>query len=87
MPTSSVGVVMIDMQIAVGLYRDVDARMPRQKIEHVIEKADSGRDIGLAGAIQIDRHLNVGFLGFSFDRRRAHENRSRIQFERLLTGG
>ena len=38
------GVMMVDMQVALGLDLDVDARMPRQQIEHVVEKADAGRD-------------------------------------------
>ena len=38
------GVVVVDVQVALGLDRDVDARMPRQQIEHVVEEADAGRD-------------------------------------------
>ena len=39
-------VVMIDMEIAVGLDRDVDARMPGQQIEHMVEEADARGDDG-----------------------------------------
>ncbi len=38
------GVVMIDMQVALGLDLDIDPRVARQEVEHVIEKADAGRD-------------------------------------------
>ena len=66
------GVVMVDMQIALGLDRDVDARMPRQQIEHVIEEADAGRDLRAAGAVEIDFDLDVGFLGLALDGGFAH---------------
>jgi hypothetical protein len=37
--------------------------VPGEKIQHVIEKTDSGRDRPGATAIKIDCHRNVGFLG------------------------
>ena len=66
------GVVMVDMQVALGLHRDVDAGMARQQIEHVVEKADAGRNRRRAGAVEIDRDLDVGFLGGAFDGRLTH---------------
>jgi len=65
MPTSSVVVVVIDVKVADRLHRDVDAGMPGQQIEHVVEEADTGRDIGHAGSIEVDRDLDVGFLGLA----------------------
>ena len=47
--------------------------MTREQIQHVIEKADPGRDRGGAVAIEIDRNLDVGLLGLSLDRSLAHE--------------
>ena len=67
------GVVVVDMEIAVGLDRDVDARMPRQQVEHVVEEADTGRNLGHACAVEVDRNLDVGLLGLALDGRRAHE--------------
>ena len=67
------GVVMVDMEIAVRLHRDVDARMPGQQIEHVVEEADPGRNPGHARAIEVYRNLDVGLLGLALDGRRAHE--------------
>ena len=32
------GMVMIDVQVAFGLDRDVDARVPRKQVEHVVEE-------------------------------------------------
>src|SRR5947207_3412240 len=62
------GVVVVDMQIALGLHRNVDTRVPRQEIEHVVEEADAGRDVGDALAVEIDRDLDVGLLGGALDR-------------------
>ena len=68
------GVVVIDMEVAIGLHRDVDARMPGQQVEHMVEKADAGRNLGHARAVEVHRDLDVGFLGLALDGRCAHEN-------------
>ena len=62
------GVVVVDVQVALGLDRDVDARVARQQIEHVVEEADAGRDVRDALAVEIDRDLDVGLLGGALDR-------------------
>ena len=66
------GVVVIDMQVALGLDRDVDARVPRQQVEHVVEEADAGRNGRTPGAVEIDFDLDVGFLGLALHGRFAH---------------
>ena len=66
------GVVVVDVQVALGLHGDVDARVARQQVEHVIEEADAGRDLGRAGAVEVDRDLDVGFLGLPLHRALAH---------------
>ena len=68
------GVVMVDVKVAVGLDGEVDARMAGQKIEHMVEKADSGGNAGHAGAVEVYRYLDIGFLGLAPDGCRAHEN-------------
>ena len=67
------GVVMIDMKIALGLDGQVDAGMARQQVEHMVEEADSGRNRRRTGPVEIDRDLDVGFLGGTLDRTLAHE--------------
>jgi len=62
------GVVVVDVQIALGLDRNVDARVARQEVEHVVEEADTGRDVRDTFAIEIDRDLDVGLLGGALDR-------------------
>ena len=56
--------MMVDVQVALGLDLDVDPRMARQQVEHVVEKADAGRDRRTALAVEIDGDLDVGFLCF-----------------------
>src|ERR1700722_10073175 len=56
-------VVLVDMQIALGLDGQVDPGMPRQKIEHMVEKAYPSRDRRRAGAVEIDRDLDIGLFG------------------------
>src|SRR3954451_7705870 len=81
---------MIDMEIAIRLDCDVDARMPGQQIEHMIEEADTGRNLGHAGAVEVYRYLDVGLLGLALDGRRAHEKplslgRKRGSFNRPMS--
>src|SRR6185437_824447 len=65
-------VVVVDMEVADRLHREVDAGMPGEQIEHMVEEADPGRNIGYAGAIEVHRNLDVGFLGLAFDAGRTH---------------
>ena len=68
------GVMMVDMEVADRLDRDVDARMAGEQIEHVVEKADPGGDIGHACAVEVHAHLDIGLLGLALDGGAAHEN-------------
>ncbi len=55
-------VVVVDMQVALGLDRHVDQRMPGELVEHMVEEADAGGHVGLAGAVNIERDRNFGLL-------------------------
>lgn len=66
------GMMMINVQVAHRLDREVDAGMTGEEIEHMVEKADAGRDVGRAGAIEVHSHLDVGLFGLALDRRGAH---------------
>src|SRR5262249_31926904 len=68
------------------LDREVDARMARQKLEHVVEEADPGRDRRNAGAVKIDRDLDIGLLGAAPDRAFAHERFFRLEPRALYQG-
>jgi hypothetical protein len=57
--------VTIDMKIPPGPNFQINKAVAPQGLKHVIEETDPGLNICFAGAIQIDRHLNVGFLGLA----------------------
>src|SRR5262245_14789489 len=38
------GVVLIDVEIALRLQREIEAAVPREQLQHVIEEADAGAD-------------------------------------------
>ena len=64
-------VVVVDVQVAVGADGDVDQRMARQLVQHVIEEADPGLHVVPAGAVEIDGNRNAGFTGLAEDFRGA----------------
>jgi hypothetical protein len=51
------------MQVASGLDVQVDEAMTRDLVQHVVEETDAGGQLGLAGAVQIDAHEDLGFFG------------------------
>ena len=64
-------VVEIDVQIALGADLQIDAAVTGEAVEHVVEEANAGLDIGHAGAVQIDADADLGFLGVADDVGRA----------------
>ena len=66
------GVVLIDMQVAGRAQADVDQRVARELLEHMIEEADAGRDLIGAGAVEVDLDRDVGFARLAVDRGGAH---------------
>ena len=64
--------VEIDVQIAFRLDIKVNEPMAAKLVEHMVEKADPGRDSGLAGTIQGHADLDFRFLGSALDAGFAH---------------
>ena len=62
-------VMLIDMKIAVCMKRDIDARMPRKLLQHVIEETNTGGDRKSAGPIEVDLDGDRGLFCFPFDSR------------------
>src|SRR5262249_35805109 len=77
------GMVMIDVQVAFGLDRDVDPRVPRKQVEHMVKKTYAGCNRSTAGSVEIDFDLDVGFLGPALNGSFAH---AKILCSRLLSG-
>ena len=68
------GVVIVDLEVALACQGQVEAGVPGQRAEHVVEEADAGRDLGPAGAVEAQLDLDRGLQGLAADRRpaRAH---------------
>src|SRR5262249_30800585 len=80
------GVVVVDVQVALGVHGDVEAGKARQQGEHVGEKADAGGDLRRAGAGEVGRDLDVGFLCGALDRGFAPGVSAVVNGERLVSG-
>jgi len=61
------GMVHVDVQVALAAHSEVDGGMLGKAFQHVIEEADTGFDIGLARAIEIEGDRNIGFLRLAGD--------------------
>ena len=55
-------VMGIDMKIARRRDLEIDQRVPRDLLEHVIEKADPGLDPGRTRPVEIERDADRRFL-------------------------
>ncbi len=57
------GVVLIDVEIAFAGEFEIEAAMAGEQLEHVIEKANAGRDLVRAAAVNGEREMDVGLVG------------------------
>jgi hypothetical protein len=57
----------IHLQVALGLYVQIESAVNAEQGQHVIEKCDTGVDVGLSLSIQVQFDLNLGFRCFSFE--------------------
>ena len=55
--------VPVHVEIALRLDREIEQRVPRQRLEHVVEEPDAGAHRGLAPAVEGDPHEDLGLLG------------------------
>src|SRR5574343_205476 len=56
------GVVTVDVQVALGVHRQVHHAVARHLVEHVVEEADAGLQVGLAAAVQVQADEDAGLL-------------------------
>ena len=55
------------MQVALALDVEVDQAVARDLVQHVIEETDAGVQPGLAGAVEVDSDVDLGFEGVAGD--------------------
>ncbi len=48
------GVVAVDVQVALAVDVQVDQAVAGDLVEHVVEEADAGGQLGVAGAVQVE---------------------------------
>src|SRR5208282_3970938 len=65
-------VVIVDVAVARSANSEVDEGMTRELIEHVIEEADAGRDVGRARSVEVDADLDARLRGLAYDCALAH---------------
>ena len=61
------GVMGVDFKVTLGADDEIDHAMARNLIEHVIEKCDTGIQLALAGAIELDFHANLRLRSVALD--------------------
>jgi len=59
------GMMSIDVGIAVALDGQIDQCVCGKEGQHVVEKAESGRDFWFSGSIELERQCNLRFVGIS----------------------
>ena len=65
------GVVLIDVEVARGVQRQVEAAMPGEQLEHVVEEADAGANVVAALSVDRQRARDLRFRRLAVERRRA----------------
>jgi hypothetical protein len=61
------GVVLVNVQVACSPHLQIKASVPGQGMQHMIQKADAGIDLCLAGAVQIEDYFYISFARFAFN--------------------
>ena len=62
-------VVPFDLDVALGVHREIEAGVGAQRRQHVVEERHTGVDVDDAGAVEVDLDDDVGFPGLTFDLR------------------
>ena len=65
------GVVTLDLHVAFGLHRQVEAAVLAERGEHVVEESDAGGDVRDTGAVEVQLDGDRRFAGGAFDARDA----------------
>ena len=76
------GVVAVHLPVAYGFHLEAKVPVDGKGAEHVVKKADTGRNFCMAGAIQVQPDKDIGFLRFAgefcFSHRSSHHLPQRL---------
>ena len=67
MPTSSTVWCASTCRSPSAFDGQVDEAVPGEQRQHVVEEADAGGDLGLAGAVEVEGQLDLRLAGFAVD--------------------
>ena len=68
MPTSSTVWCVSTCEIALGGEPQIEQAVLRERLEHVVEEGEPGRDLVLAAAVEVDRDPHLGLARLALDR-------------------
>src|SRR3546814_13191080 len=74
--------MLVDVEIALGGDLQVDQRMARKLLQHVIEKADTGRNLVHPGAVEVQLDQDLRFGRIASDGGGAHDGRALSSLKR-----
>ena len=66
------GVVLIDVEVAVGLQLQVEGAVPREQLQHVVEEPDAGLHLVAALALDAQRDVDPGLARVPLDHALPH---------------
>ncbi len=61
------GVVLVDVEVALCVDRQIESAVASDEVEHVIEEADAGGNFGFSAAVKIQLQMDVGLFGVAMD--------------------
>jgi hypothetical protein len=64
--------VLIDVEISIGVERQIETAVLGEKLEHVIEKANAGRNLVPAPAFNDEPAADLRFFRVALDRGASH---------------
>ena len=67
MPDVFHGVVLVHVQVAVGLQLQIEAAVLGEQLQHVVEKADAGRNLVAAAAFDLQCAGDPGLFGVALE--------------------
>src|SRR5215472_1295272 len=81
------GMVLIDIEIALGAKMEIESTVASDLLEHVIKEADTGGNVGFATPVEVETKCDVRFLRGAAEDGFSHRSGSRARSRRVIWGG
>jgi hypothetical protein len=76
--------MLVDVEITRGVDVEIEAAVPRDELEHVIEKSDSGRDSITPTPVELETERDRRFLGLPIDYAAPHSTSSSARMHAVV---